>query len=114
MAHHIKGITVILINKTETGKDPFNAPVYSEERIPIDNVLVAPVTSMEDMASMEQLYGKKAVYTLAIPKGDTHVWQDQAVEFFGERWRVFGFPQTGIEANIPLDWNTKWTVERYG
>lgn len=114
MDHHIKGITVTLINKVETGRDPFNAPVYSEVRTPVDNVLVAPVNRSEHIESMERLFAKRAVYDIAIPKGDTHVWQDQVVEFFGERWRVFGFPQTGIEANIPLDWNTKWTVERYG
>ena len=58
--------------------------------------------------------GKKAVYNIAIPKGDDHTWEDNRVEFFGESWRVIGFPQQGIEENIPLDWNQKWMVERYG
>lgn len=110
----IKGITVYLINLVETGRDPFNAPIFEEVRVPVENVLVSPMSNQVDVTSMEQLYGKRAVYQLAIPKGDTHTWQDQVVEFFGERWRVFGFPQTGIEENIPLDWNTKWMVERYG
>ena len=43
------------------------------------------------------LTGKKAVYTLAIPKGDTNIWEDQEVIFFNERWRVFGIPLQGIE-----------------
>ena len=110
----IKGITVTLVNKTEIGRDPFNAPIYGEVRTDVDNVLVVPVNHENDVTSMEQLFGKKAVYTLSIPKGDAHVWQDQIVEFFGEKWRIFGFPQSGIERNIPLDWNTKWAVERYG
>ena len=109
----IRGITVYLLSQVETGKDPFNTPVYTSVREAVENVLVAPA-SVDDITSTTQLYGKKAVYTIAIPKGDKHNWQDQIVEFFGEQWRVFGFPQTGIEANIPLDWNTKWTVERYG
>ena len=60
------------------------------------------------------LTGKKAVYTLAIPKGDTHDWEDKEVKFFGKRWRTFGIPLEGIEQLIPLDWNKKVMVERYG
>ena len=109
----IRGITVILLDKAQTGTDPFGAPVYSETEIPVDNVLVAPST-VDDITSTEQLYGKKAVYTLAVPKGDAHTWQDRKVRFFGETWHVIGYPQEGIEENIPLGWNAKWTVERYG
>lgn len=74
---------------------------------------MSPV-SVEDVTASVQLYGKKAEYMIGIPKGDTHIWEDQIVEFFGKRWHVFGFPEEGIEANIPLEWNTKWKVERYG
>ena len=66
------------------------------------------------MSTAENLFGKKAVYTLAIPKGDTHKWEDSVVEFFGHKWKTFGFPIEGIESNIPLDWNKKVMVERYG
>lgn len=109
----ITGIPVVLINQTESGADPFGAPVYTETMTTVDNVLVAPA-SVDDITSSVELYGKKAIYTIAIPKGDTHDWQDQIVEFFGHRWRVFGYPEEGIEANIPLSWNQKWKVERYG
>jgi hypothetical protein len=60
------------------------------------------------------LNGKKALYQLAIPKGDTHQWEDAEVEFFGERWKTVGYPTMGIEEMIPLDWNKKVLVERYG
>lgn len=109
----IKGITVALINKVETGKDPFGKPIYEDSEILVDNVLVSP-TSSDDIVNQLNLTGKKAVYTLAIPKGDTHIWEDQEVRFFGKRWRVFGAEQQGIEEMIPLDWNKKVTVERYG
>lgn len=109
----IKGITVILLSKVQTDTDPFGAPIFEEQQIPVDNVLVAP-SSVDEITTTEQLYGKKAVYTLAVPKGDEHVWQDQMVCFFGETWHVIGFPKEGIEENIPLDWNQKWMVERYG
>lgn len=109
----IKGITVTLISKGITSYDPFGAPIYGETEIEVNNVLVTPTTS-DDLISQLELTGKKAVYTLAIPKGDTNVWEDQEVRFFGERWRVFGFVTQGIEEMIPLAWNKKVMVERYG
>lgn len=108
----IKGVTVILINKIETGKDPFGEPIYEDIETEVDNVLISPTTT-DDVVNQLTLTGKKAVYTLAIPKGDINDWEDQEVRFFGERWRVFGIPLQGIEHLIPLDWNKKVMVERY-
>lgn len=108
----IKGITVTLITRQETGKDPFDNPIYTDVEIPVENVLVSP-TSSDDVVNTLSLTGRKAVYTLAIPKGDTNTWENQEVRFFGERWRVFGIPLQGIEDMIPLRWNKKVTVERY-
>ena len=109
---HLQGITVTLYTQTQTGTNAFNEPIYATTPVDVDNVLVSPTTATEVLETVN-LYGKKAVYTLAIPKGDTHDWQDKRIDFFGESWKSFGIPQTGIEANIPLDWNTKVTVERY-
>lgn len=108
----IKGITVTLVSKQETGRDPFGEPIYEDVEIEVDNVLISPTTS-DDIVNQMTLTGKKAVYTLAIPKGDTNTWEDQEVRFFGERWRVFGIPMQGIDHLIPLAWNKKVTVERY-
>ena len=108
----LKGITVTLITNVQNGTDPAGAPIYEQTSEAIENVLVAPASS-QDILDSTQLYGKKAVYTLGIPKGDTHDWEDQIVEFFDARWHVFGIPLKGIEAMIPLQWNTKVMVERY-
>ena len=108
----IKGIPVVLISKVQTGVDDFNHPTCSEVRETVENVLVAPSES-EDVINQLNLTGKKAVYTLGIPKGDTHVWEDQDVEFFGERFHVFTIQTRGIESMIPLEWNGKVMVERY-
>ena len=108
----IKGITVILIDKIETGTDPFGASIYENAEIAVDNVLVSPASS-DDIVNQLTLTGKKAVYTLAIPKGDTNKWEDKEVRFFGKIWRVFGPEIEGIEELIPLDWNKKVMVERY-
>lgn len=109
----IKGITVILYEKQQTGKDAFNTPIYEETAVTVENVLVAPAQEQE-ILDVLNLTGRKAVYTLAIPKGDTHNWEDRDVEFFGERWHTIGMPIKGIEEMIPLSWNTKVRVERYG
>lgn len=108
----INGIPVILRKKKEVGKDDFNRPIYEYEDEVIENVLVTPGTS-DDVVSATDLTGRKAVYTLAIPKGDTHNWENQIVVFFGVEWHTFGIPVEGIEENIPLYWNKKVMVERY-
>jgi len=108
----IHGITVTLINQVQSGVDAFNAPIYTETETEVDNVLVAP-SSTDDVTESLNLWGKKAVYTLGLPKGDNHVWKDQKVRFFGETWRVIGLPKQGIEANVPTQWHIKWMVERY-
>jgi hypothetical protein len=111
----LKGIPVILITKTETGKDAFNRPIMVDTRETVENVLVSPL-SQTDVAVINELSmnGKKAKYQLAIPKGDTHNWEDAEVEFFGARWKTVGFSSIGIEDLIPLDWNRKVLVDRYG
>jgi len=108
----IKGITVILIDNKQVGTDPFDKPIYEDVPIEVENVLVTP-TSTDDMVSQLDLTGKKAIYTLAIPKGDTNNWADKQVQFFDKKWRTFGFVTQGIDHLIPLDWNKKVMVERY-
>lgn len=108
----IKGIPITLIDKVESGKDPFGNPIYEDKEITVKNVLVSPTTS-DDVISQLNLTGRKAIYTLAIPKGDTHQWENKEVRFFGQRFKVFGKPLQGIEHLIPLDWDKKVTVEIY-
>lgn len=109
----IHGITVRLYVKTQTGTDDFGAPVFDETTKEVCNVLVGEPTS-EDIVSSLQLYGKRIAYTLAIPKGDEHDWEDVTVEFFGQKFRTYGGVTQGIDTLIPLCWNKKVKVERYG
>lgn len=109
----IHGITVTLFQKTEMGTDGFNRPIYEETAEQVENVLVAPAQEQEILDTLN-LTGRKAIYTLAIPKGDTHNWENAEVEFFGRRWKTIGMPISGIDAFIPLQWNTKVRVENYG
>jgi len=109
----MRGITVLLHVKTESGFDEFGAPIYTDEVIPVDNVLIGEPSSDQAIQDLN-LYGKRLAYTLAIPKGDTHIWTDTVVEFFGQTFRTYGEPTQGIESLIPLSWNKKVKVEKYG
>lgn len=109
----IKGVSVYLIKKTQVGTDKFNAPIYEEKEIEVKDVLVGEPTS-DDISNDLSLFGKKLAYVLAIPKSDSNIWTDTEVLIRGKRYRTYGFPIEGIEENIPLRWNKKVKVERYG
>lgn len=108
----IKGVTVTLYTKVANGFDSFNKQKWAETAVSVNNVLVGE-PSHSEITNATNLYGRKAQYTLAIPKGDTHNWENAKVSFFGKDWRTFGIPVEGIEDNVPLDWNKKVWVERY-
>ena len=108
----IHGIQITLIDKQVVSTDPFGSPVVKDVEILVDNVLVAPATT-EDVTSQMSLTGKKISYTIGIPKGDMHDWENKEVRFFGKRWRTVGIPLEGIESMMPLEWNKKVMVERY-
>lgn len=109
----MRGITVTLHQKTQTGTDSFNAPIYVETDVEVDNVLIGEPTADQVVEELN-LYGKRLAYTLAIPKGDAHDWTDVDVTFFDERFHTYGEPTQGLEHLIPLSWNKKVKVERYG
>ena len=108
----MKGITVTLYTVTQTGTDIFGEPTIVETPVEVHNVLVSPASST-DILDTTNLYGRKAVYTLGIPKGDTHDWENRKVRFFGKDWHVIGMPTEGIDDLIPLSWNKKVMVEKY-
>jgi len=109
----MKGTTIQLVVKTQSGTDPFGAPIYTEELVDVPDVLVGSPTT-DDITDSLNLYGKKIEYMIGIPKGDTHNWVDTEVVIWGNRYRTFGYPITGEQANIPLRWGQNVRVERYG
>lgn len=108
----IRGIDVTLYVRTKLGTDDFGAPVYAEQAETVSNVLIGEPTT-EDVTAELQLYGRHLAYTLALPKGDTHNWENARVAFFGQTFRTYGNVTEGIEALLPLSWNRKVKVERY-
>lgn len=110
----LKGMTVRLWSKTQTGTDAFNAPVYTWSYEDIPNVLVGE-PSPEEQTNEMNMTGRSIAYTLGIPKGDEHNWENQIVEFFGHKFITYGIPVQGIEENLPvrIPWHKKVKCERY-
>ena len=111
-ARRIKGVPVTLYERTRNGKDLLNADTYAETPVTVDNVLIAPA-STDDIADEQSLNGRRADYTLYIPKGDAHAWEGCRVGFFGRIWQAVGVPQALIESLVPLDWNKTVKVVLY-
>ena len=85
---------------------------WDEASVTVDNVLVSPVsTEAQVNAAPAELYGRRELYQIAVPKGDSHRWSNCRVSFFGKMWRVIGGEKRGIESSIPLLWNAIYTVE---
>ena len=108
----IRGISVTLKERTKTGVNEINEPVYEETETVVENVLVGEPKT-DEIADALSLYGKELAYTLYLPKGDSHNWEDAKVTFYGRAFRTFGLPMTLIEENIPeaVLWNTRVQVE---
>ena len=109
----MRGMTITLYDRVETGKDALNHPIYTETPVAVDNVLIAP-SSVVEVLDPNNLNGRRGDYVMAIPKGDAHDWTSgKKVSFLGKDWRIIEMPEEGIEWLIPLAWNKKVRVERY-
>ena len=114
----MRGTTVTLYELTQTGVDELGVPIYAETPVTVENVLVGE-PSTEDIATSTALYQKQIKYMLGIPKGDAHDWMDRKVSWTDSYGithvcMTFGFPITGIEANIPTKWHMKVRCEDFG
>lgn len=109
----MKTMTVQLAVKTEGAPDPFGMPTETEELIDVPGCLVGQ-PSTDDITQTMEMYGKKIAYVVGVPKGDVNSWVDTDVIIWGERFRTIGYPETGIQGNIPLQWGKNVKVERYG
>lgn len=112
----LTGRSIILYDKVKVGVDDFNRPIYTETPVTVENVLIGSPTPQEVVDTLN-LTGKRAAYTLGIPKGDTHVWTDRRVElpadFPSGKYRTFGYPAIGQSELVPLQWGKNVMVEKY-
>ena len=108
----IKPTTIQLQIKTQTGTDALNHPIYYTEWVEVPGVLFGEPSS-DEVINAFNLYGKEINAMLAIPKGDTHTWEDTLIRFNGNTYRTIGSPIEGIEENVPLSWHKKVRLVRY-
>lgn len=113
----MKGRTVYLYDKIQTGTDPFGAPEYKEIKTKVENVLIGRPTTNQIVDSQD-IQGKRGRFMLGIPKADNHVWEDRRVEFelFGRRYecKTVGFANVGQSELIPGSWKGCIEAEYYG
>ena len=104
----IRGQTVTLYEQTQTGTDDFNRPIYTETPVTVANVLIGE-PSTDEVTTATDLYGKKILFMLGIPKGDTHDWQDKKVSWTMPNGsamicQTFGFPIFGVGILLGAVW----------
>ncbi len=108
----IKGVSVVLhVRTAQTDPDPLGNPIYTTEDATVNNVLWNS-SSVDDLVDKNRLEGTQELYTLSIPKGDTHVWLENTVTFNGKTYHCYAESE-GISELTPLEWNKKVLVERY-
>lgn len=110
----MRGVAVTLKQKTQTGTDALGQPIYTTTNVVINDVLVGKPES-SDVENALTMYGKRIAYTLAIPKGDTHVWYKSQVILpapWSNTFNVIGDVVETIDANTPTRWNRIVQLER--
>lgn len=108
----IKGETVELEVRNQTGTDRFHQPVYETVREKVENVVIGS-PSTDAVNSDLSIFGKRLMFVLGIPKGDAHNWKDSIVYIRNEKYQTYGEPLIQTESNVPGPWNTQVKVAMY-
>ena len=111
----IRGETVVVRYPTFVGEDDFGNPIPSTpQRVPVENVLVAPSTTMDGDAARP--HGYATTLTLHFPKGyagDLYGCKVELPSPYPPVVRVVGEPTPYMLDNVPpgVPWSMPVTVE---
>jgi len=110
----IKSESVVLRERTVTGKDDFGQETATFTDVTVNNVIVGSPSS-EDVLSEIELTGKHIAYTLGIPKSDSHSWVNTTVVIRNKTYRTIGIPTEIPEGSMPTwwAWGKQVKVEHY-
>lgn len=107
----IRGETVVVERRVETGRDPGNNPVYEWVPEQVTGVLVAPGARADVDASIRP-DGKRIRWNLHFPKGYPATLAGARISVRGQDARpVVGDPQHYTEANTPGRWSMPVELE---
>lgn len=100
----MKGESVTVISRVETGRDPGNAPIYGDVETIVDDVLVAP-GPRSDVIESNRPEGVKIAWTLHFPKTFSGSLRGARISVRGQKaLSVVGDPQPYTAANTPTRW----------
>lgn len=114
----MKGETVILNYEGEpTSTDPFGAETSEIIMQTIDNVLVQPGATQNDIDG-NRPDGVVVKYTLQFPKDfiygiDTEIFRGATITVRGNDYKVIGVPDSFDMENCPTEWCMSVEVEDY-
>ena len=107
----MRGETVAVIARTQTGRGPGNTPIWAEAETTVGNVLVAP-GPRTDVLDSNRPAGVDVAFTLHFPKTFTGSLRGCRVRVRGEPFHVVGDPRAYQDDPTPGDWNRPVEVER--
>lgn len=108
----MKGEMVKVFRPSETGVDDLNNPVYEYEEEAVDNVLVCPKATNNEVDGIRQ-EGISLGLTLHFPKTFSKSLEGCHVECRGKRFSVLGNPQPYTLENCPTQWWLPVEVEAF-
>lgn len=107
----MRGETVIVQRREQTGTDAFNEPIYGWTETAVEDVLTSP-GSRSDLNDSNRPDGVLVAWTLHMPKSFTGSLRGCLVKVRDDEPRaVIGDPQPYMNINTPGRWNRPVELE---
>ena len=106
MLRPLRGETVVVSYREQTGVDAFHSPVYKDVEMDVDNVLVEPGEAADVIESVRP-DGTEVNYTLRFPKTfkEASKLENGKVKVRGQVIKIIGHPDYLDPEMCPTDWN---------
>lgn len=107
----MKGETVVVLRREQTGTDAFNEPVYEWTETAVEDVLTSP-GPRSDLDDSNRPDGVLVAWTCHFPKAFTGSLRGAQIKVRADVPRaVIGDPQPYMDANTPGRWNRPVELE---
>lgn len=95
----IGAVTVTIVRRQVTGRDPYGNDVYGETRFDVAGVAVGQITSQDSQQPGNSRVTRQR--TVVFPPGTSVSPQDRLI-IFGQRWGIDGEPSVVVEPVLGL------------